>query len=122
MVDNRLVNLELARSILEPHGYQVVTAGGITEGLARAREGPCDLILSDVCMAEGRLGYEFLQEVQADPQLRGIPFVFITSTMLEEKDRAKGLALGATRFLMRPIEPEVLLAEIRACLPEQRGS
>ena len=119
VVDNRPVNLELARSILEPFGYQVVTAGGMTEGLARAREVPIDLILSDVCMAEGRLGYDFLQAVKADPQLRTIPFIFITSTMLTEKDRAKGLALGAARFLIRPIEPEALLAEIQACLREQ---
>jgi DNA-binding response OmpR family regulator len=70
-------------------------------------------------MGEGRLGYEFLRAVKADPQLRTIPFIFITSTMLEEKDRAKGLALGAARFLMRPLEPEALLAEIRACLRER---
>jgi two-component system cell cycle response regulator len=115
VVDNLPDNLDLARSILEPCGYRVVTARGMTEGLVRAREAPCDLILSDVCMAEGT-GYDFIRAVQADPQLRAIPFVFITSTMLNEKDRAKGLALGATKFLMRPIEPDVLLAEIRACL------
>jgi two-component system cell cycle response regulator len=118
VVDNLPVNLDLARSILEPFGYQVHTAGGMAEGLALARQVPCDLILSDVCMAEGT-GYDFLRAIQADPQLRAIPFVFLTATMLEEKDRAQGLALGATRFLMRPIEPEVLLAEIQSCLREK---
>ena len=115
VVDNLPVNLELARSILEPSGYKILTAGGMAEGLALARQEPCDLILSDVCMSEGS-GYDFIQAVQADPRLRAIPFVFITSTMLEEKDRARGLALGAARFLVRPIDPEVLLAEISACL------
>jgi two-component system, cell cycle response regulator len=114
-VDNLPVNLDLARSILEPHGYQVITAAGMKEGLTLAREQPCDLILSDVCMSGGT-GYDFIQAVKADPRLRGIPFIFITSTMMDEKDRARGLALGAAQFLFRPIEPEVLLAEIEICL------
>jgi two-component system cell cycle response regulator len=45
--------------------------------------------------------------------------VFITSTMVDEKDRAKGLGLGADRFLFRPTEPEEFLAEIKACLREK---
>jgi hypothetical protein len=48
-------------------------------------------------------------------ELRAIPFVHITSIMLEEKDRAKGLALGADKFLIRSIEPELFLSEVKAC-------
>lgn len=115
VVDNLAINLQLARSILEPSGFQVITAAGMGEALRRAREIPCDLILSDVCMSGGT-GYDFIRAVQADPQLCSIPFVFITSTMLDEQDRAKGLALGAARFLFRPMDPEIFLAEIHACL------
>jgi two-component system cell cycle response regulator len=121
VVDNMPANLELARSILEPSGYKVLTAGSMAEGLAAARQETCDLILSDVCMADGT-GYDFIQAVRADPRLRAIPFVFITSTMLEAKDRDRGLALGAARFLFRPIEPEAFLAEIRACLTQKERS
>ncbi len=117
-VDNLAINLELARSILEPSGYKVVTAFTMEDGLALARADSCDLILSDVCMSGGS-GYDFLQAVKQDPSLRPVPFVLITSSMIEEKARIKGLALGATRFLCRPIEPELLLAEIRACLAER---
>jgi two-component system cell cycle response regulator len=117
-VDNLPVNLDLARSILEPSGYKVITAAGMAEGLAHARDNVCHLILSDVCMSGGS-GYDFLLAVRADPQLQAIPFVLITSTMMADKDRGRGLALGADRFLRRPIEPEVLLAEIRTCLGEK---
>jgi two-component system cell cycle response regulator len=120
VVDNLPVNLDLARSILEPSGYTVYTAVGMAEGLAMARKVPCDLILSDVCMPEGT-GYDFFQALQADPHLRAIPFVFLTSTMLDKTDRARGLALGAARYLYRPIEPAALLAEIEACLQERRA-
>jgi two-component system cell cycle response regulator len=117
VVDNLPVNLDLARSILEPHGYRVLTAEGIEDGLTLCREQPCDLILSDVCMSGGT-GYDFIRAVKADPRLRRIPFVFITSTMMDEKDRATGLGLGAARYLFRPIEPDALLAEVEACLRE----
>lgn len=117
VVDNLPVNLELARSILEPHGYRVITANDPQEGLRLAKQTLCDLILSDVCMSV-ESGYEFIARVKADPQLAAIPFVFITSTMVNEKDRLRGLALGAVRFLFRPIEPDLFLAELDACLRE----
>jgi CheY-like chemotaxis protein len=80
-----------------------------------------DLILSDVCMADGN-GYDFIAAVKADPRLSPIPFVFVTSTMNTEKERQKGLALGAARFLFRPIEPPELLREIADCLGDAKGT
>jgi two-component system cell cycle response regulator len=115
VVDNRAVNLSLSQSILEPQGYRVLTAKGIEEGLALARAHPCDLILSDVCLT-GESGFDLIRAVKADPQLCNIPFVFLTSTLVAESDRVAGLALGAARYLYRPIEPDALLAEIAACL------
>jgi two-component system cell cycle response regulator len=118
VVDNVLVNIELARSILEPHGYGVIAALGAQDGLECARVYRPDLIVSDVCMDGAEDGYTFIESVKADPGLARIPFLFVTSTMTSEKDRRHGLALGANRFLFRPIEPEVLLAEIEACIAE----
>lgn len=64
----------------------------------------------------GRDGYMLFNAIKADPHLRSIPFVFLSSTVWSEKDQIKGLGLGAMRFLLRPIEPQVLLKEIAACL------
>jgi two-component system, cell cycle response regulator len=117
IVDDKQVNLDLAVSLLRPSGYRVITANGMHEALALARGAPPDLIVSDVCMSDGS-GYDFIREAKADATLRPIPFVFLTSTMTTEREREKGLALGAARFLFRPIEPRVLLDEIKACLHE----
>jgi CheY-like chemotaxis protein len=115
VVDNVPINLELARGTFEPFGYEVIAAKGQEEGFALARQTVPDLILSDVHMEDGS-GYDFLAVVKADPQLRAIPFVFLTSTCLSADDRAQGLSLGAVRFLTRPIDPQALLAEVEACL------
>jgi two-component system cell cycle response regulator len=120
-VDNLQVNLDLVASLFRNFGYQVVAANTRHEALQLARQSPPDLILSDVCMPEGS-GYDLIAAVKADPSLKEIPFVFITSTVTNEDARRKGLALGAAKFLFRPIEPRVLLDEIEACLPKIEAS
>ncbi len=121
VVDDEPVNLSLKQSILEPMGYAVVTANHITLALKLARETRPDLIMSDLGMSEGS-GFDFIKAIKEDPQLKDIPFVFITSTFYNQSARAKGLALGAARFLFRPIDPQELLAEIEACLREAKRS
>jgi len=121
VVDDQPVNLSLKRSILEPMGYSVVTANGMSLALKLARETPPDLIMSDLGMADGS-GFDLIKAIKADPNLKNIPFVFITSTFCNEAARTKGLALGAVRFLFRPLEPQELLAEIEACLREDKRS
>src|SRR5206468_3485789 len=69
----------------------------------RAFQGTLDLILADVHL-NGESGFGLLQAVKADPRLRSIPFLFLTSTADRETEWANALALGAARYLCRPIE------------------
>jgi two-component system cell cycle response regulator len=115
VVDDSPVNLSLMRSVLAPSGYDVLTVSTPSEALALARRQPPDLIVSDVHMPSGS-GYDFIKAVKDDAQLRPIPFIFLSSSTPTSIDIARGQALGAVRFLRRPIEPPVLLDEIAACL------
>jgi two-component system cell cycle response regulator len=115
VVDNSPVNLSLMQCILEPFSYQVRIAETVDEGLALARQSPFDLIISDVHMPV-RDGFAFIQAIRADPQLRCIPFIFLSSTALSATDRSSALALGAAKFIERPIEPQRLLKEVEECL------
>jgi len=121
VVDNLQANRVLAADLLEYSGYTVVTARSARNALDLAREAPPDLILSDVCMPDGS-GYELIREIKGEPGLRAIPFVFLTSTATDESDRRRGLALGAAKFLFRPLEPELLLREIESCLQDEAPS
>lgn len=118
VLDDTPFNLELKRDLLEPHGYEVVTTATPHDALQAARRRRPDLILSDVGMAEGS-GFDFIREVKADPLLRDVPFVFLSSTHWDDSARQTGLRLGAVRYLLRPMEPTRLLAEIVACLPRR---
>jgi two-component system cell cycle response regulator len=115
VVDNSSINLSLACSTLEPFGYEVILVKSAKEALIRARQTPPDLILSDLHMPD-ESSYNFIKAVKADPQLRPIPFVFISSTTWSEKDLPQGLTLGADKFILPPLDAQALLGEIETCL------
>jgi two-component system cell cycle response regulator len=114
-VDNSPTNLELARSILAPHGYEVVTASTVEEGVEVARRTRPDLIVSDVHMPR-KNGFDFIRLVQSEPDLGHTPFVFLSSTFLTVGECETGLGLGAAKFLCRPLDPQTLLDELEECL------
>jgi two-component system cell cycle response regulator len=118
VVDNQKVNLELACSLLCPLGFLVLTAENIQEAFLHLQNNLVDLILSDICMANGS-GFDFIREVKSQAKYSKIPFIFLTSTQTNSVARTKGLALGANRFLFRPIDPEILLSEIQNTLNER---
>jgi two-component system cell cycle response regulator len=115
LVDDQPANLEFKVSLLEPAGYRVITAAGGAEALAVLHVEHVDLVVSDVVMAHGN-GFELLGAIRADAALQGLPFLFLTATARDSGSRARGLALGAEGYLLRPIEPEHLLARIREAL------
>jgi two-component system cell cycle response regulator len=118
VVDNRQINLDLATTILEHANFAVVTATGLHQALAVAHDMVPDLIVSDVCMDDGD-GYTLIEAIKRDARLRNVPFIFLTSTVTNAAARERGLGLGASRFLFRPLEPEQLLAEVQSCLAEK---
>ncbi len=113
VVDNSPVNISLSRSTLEPFGYRIIEAKSVDEGMRVLREQSPDLILSDLHMPE-KDGFDFIEEVKADAELRKIPFLFISSTLWGERERELAFSRGAARFIVRPIEPQFLIYEIES--------
>lgn len=120
VVDDSPVNLDLFCDLLEPMGYEVWLTASAAEGYARACLSVPDLILSDIHMPTED-GFSFFRRVKMNAKLSAIPFVFISSTAHGDKDREKAQRRGASRFLVRPIEPQVFLDEIAAVLAERRN-
>jgi two-component system cell cycle response regulator len=115
-VDDSRANMQVIRSTLVPMDYRMLEADSPSRALSLLDQDPLpDLIISDIHM-RGASGFDFIKLVKADPRLRNIPFVFLTATAWKTKDQAEAMALGAVKFILRPIEPESLLREIEACL------
>lgn len=115
MVDDQPVHLEYKRDLLEPAGYSVQTASDAASAWRCLQDHAVNLVLSDVVMP-GIGGFALLQQVRADTRLAGMRFLFLTSTAHDDASKARGLALGADAYLIRPIEPVMLLQEIRTAL------
>jgi PAS domain S-box-containing protein len=105
--------------LLRHNGYQTLAAADGAEALVKARLNPPDLVVSDILMPVMD-GFTLCREWKKDERLRGIPFVFYTSTYTDERDREFALGLGAAQFLIKPEKPEVLLQTIREVLEQAR--
>jgi two-component system cell cycle response regulator len=121
VVDNSPVNVRLAHSILEPFGYSIIEARSVDEAMVTMAKCRPDLILSDIHMPV-KDGFDLIRAVKADDELRLIPFVFISSTVWGDHERNRALSLGADRFLIRPIEPHALVAELESCRVHPKGA
>jgi two-component system cell cycle response regulator len=121
VVDDVAANLELARSIFEPSGFNVRLASDVDSAMESATENVPDLILSDVNMPHAT-GFELLLRLKSDPRLKPVPVVLITGTSPQDIVANHALAIGASKFLRRPIDSSVLLEEIESCLEAARQS
>lgn len=122
LVDDLPVNLELARSIFEPCGYRILTAHDAALGLLIARSDRPALILVDIGLGKSS-GFDLLRQLKADAELSKIPVIIVTTTHHEPSARTTALALGASHFLLRPLDPQQLLREVESCLPKEiRGT
>jgi CheY-like chemotaxis protein len=117
LVDDVADNLSLLKAFLELEGYAVETAENGSAALEKMRASRPDLVLLDVMMP-GMDGYAVTKAIRRNDQLRTVPIVLITAHI--DACRIKGLAVGATDFIRKPIVLEELLANIQRIL-EFRG-
>ena len=114
-VDDEPALLKITERTLQRGGYAVLTFDDPRDALAEMVEGlRPDVIVSDIHMPVID-GYEFYRKVRDLPELRAVPFLFLTAL----EDRAsmrKGMALGADDYLTKPFRAEELLDAVEVRL------
>ena len=114
VVEDQEDNRKIVRDLVTASGYEVVEAATGEEGLeAAARERP-DLILMDIQLP-GIDGYEVTRRIKANPDLRQIPIIAVTSFALSGDDK-KAFAAGCDGYVTKPFSPRLLLAKIKEYL------
>ena len=104
----------LVRDYLEFNGFEVLTANHGREAIDILEQETPDLIICDVMMPEMD-GYTFLSEIRQNHRLEWLP-VILLSAKGQTKDRIKGLKTGADVYLIKPFEPEELVAQVQSTL------
>ncbi len=114
VIDDDPIARELIRRHLEREGFHVEVASNGAQGLEFARHLHPDAITLDILMP-GVDGWTVLAKLKADKELADIPVVIVT--MIEDKN--KGFALGATEYLLKPINRKRLVSVLNRYLPER---
>ena len=114
VVEDTEDNRQILRDLLSMAGYDMVEAHDGAEGVAKAAEHKPDLILMDIQLPVLD-GYETTRRIKADPALRHIPVIAVTSYALSG-DEAKTKAAGCDGYVAKPFSPRQLLAKINEFL------
>ena len=109
VIDDDQSVLDLTERFLTRKGFKVVTASDGHEGLRLARELHPAAITLDVLMPQLD-GWTVLAAIKGDPELADIPVILMTII----DDRTRGYALGATEYLIKPVNREKLTSALRA--------
>lgn len=118
LVDDDPNLILLVRDYLEFRGYDVITAENgkqALEALEAEKDNP-DMIICDVMMPEMD-GYTLVEQVRENPKTNLIPFLFL-SAKGHSADRVKGLNKGADVYMVKPFEPEELVAQVESSLKQ----
>jgi two-component system cell cycle response regulator DivK len=116
VVEDQADNRQILRDLLTSEGYRVIEAQDGEEGVRAAAAERPDLILMDIQLP--RLdGYEATRRIKADPALRAIPIIVVTSYSLSG-DEAKARAAGCDDFVPKPYSRRQLMAKISQYLPK----
>jgi two-component system cell cycle response regulator DivK len=110
MEDNR----RILRDLLTNAGFELLEAADGEQGIVAAAEHRPDLILMDIQLPKVD-GYEATRRIKANPDLRHIPIIAVTSYALSG-DEAKAAAAGCDGYLAKPFSSRQVVAKIREFL------
>lgn len=117
VIDDDNALREMVGIVLEAEGYSVSNHVAGTGALETYKTENPDLVLLDV-MLPGKDGIEVCQEIRA---IAGVPIIMLTAKT-ESEDVVRGLEAGADDYVVKPFDPVVLLARIRARLRPLAGA
>jgi chemosensory pili system protein ChpA (sensor histidine kinase/response regulator) len=118
VVDDSITMRKVTGRVLERHEYEVSTAKDGVDALEKLHERVPDLMLLDIEMPRMD-GYELATHMKADPRLRDVPIIMITSRT-GDKHRQRAFDIGVDRYVGKPYQEAELLLQMSEVL-EQRA-
>ncbi|HMU61362.1 MAG TPA: SpoIIE family protein phosphatase [Gemmatimonadales bacterium] len=118
VVDDVEMNRDLLARRVRRLGHEVLLAEDGVQALETLRTRPVDVVLLDIMMPNTN-GYEVLEAMAADEQLRQVPVIMI-SAIDEKESIARCIELGADDYLPKPFDPLILQARLGASLARKR--
>ena len=117
VVEGQKDNRQIIRDTLAGSDYQITEAEDGEQALAAVAKERPDLILMGIQLPIMD-GYEVARRVKADPALRSIPIIAVTSFALDGEEQT-ARAAGCDDYVPEPYSPRQLLAKIQQCMPQE---
>ncbi len=111
LVDNDRLFRAFVRDLLERAGFDVVEADDGEAALDAASRRKPELVLLDVCLPRSS-GYEVCRKLR-DRFGDALGIIFVSGERIDSIDRVSGLLLGADDYVVKPFDPDELLARVR---------
>ncbi|WP_304543457.1 hybrid sensor histidine kinase/response regulator [Sulfurimonas microaerophilic] len=109
-IERNLLSVEAL--ILEYFDVNIIKAMNGEEGLKAIVQNKVDLILSDVQMPVMD-GFEFIKILKRNKKYKDIPFIFITAMNINDESIQKGLKLGASDYIVKPINLSIFTSKLK---------
>ena len=112
------------KTVLEGESYVVDTAPGRAEGMEKIQAKRPDLLLLDVMMDTWSDGFEMARDIRKNPKYKDMPIIMLTGVEQRTGIGFKSTAgdpewLPVDGFLDKPVEPHVLIAEVKKVLSDK---
>jgi two-component system alkaline phosphatase synthesis response regulator PhoP len=117
LVDDEPDIVEFLKYNLEQNGYDVIVGHDGLQALKKLSENP-ELIILDIMMPHLN-GYEVYNKIRENKNFTDVPIIFLTAKS-GETDEIKGLELGASDFIQKPISPKKLIARVKLNLRKNK--
>ncbi len=121
VVEDNTDSRKMLETVLLAKDYDVLCAENGQIALDLALRMQPDLVVSDILMPVMD-GYTLCKKLRQDQQLHSVLFVFYTATYTDDKDRNLAMELGADKFLLKPLEPHVLLQELETLIENRQAA
>jgi len=119
IVDDDIRNIYSLTSVLESYDVEVLHAERGREGIRILEQTPgIDIALIDIMMPEMD-GYETMRHIRANPALANVPLISVTAKAMKG-DRQKCLDAGASDYIAKPVDVDLLLALLRVQIVRAR--
>ena len=114
VIDDEFPVRYLVEHQLKRNGYEAISAKDGPTGIKAAQTHKPDLIVLDIMMPKMN-GFEVCEEIRNDPAIAATPVIFLTACMTR-KHKLRAFEIGADDYLVKPFQPDELLAHITAVL------
>lgn len=115
VVDDRAINRDLVRRVLDGRGHRVLEADGGRRALDLMRAELPALVVTDVLMPDMD-GYDFVRALRTDPVTRAVPVVFYTANYLEADIAPMAAELGVHHIVTKTGDVAMLLEAVESAL------